>query len=560
MQPLELSSVCKRQQAKDWGGVDCSDRNFNHKYQRLKIVCARVGRGGGLLSSLNERGDGIHDSHAHLYCSKANDWQVPDDIKDLLSKAWSAPLHTKIIEDSFNVLEDCRTNTKSETLSKMNLQATLIESHLLQTYGYESLKQQVVHQTEVPAKLPQNLWTADALPFSLGGHEGLKSMSSDEGWKSASPQTAANLPLFSESLLHCQEVGWVGAFSTWLALLVPVGSILVDDLRKKRFYVMHKSEHGILLWPVHYREMTTAGAEQSKKCYSLKFAPGTKVIFRAITTVEKIRIAFIKVRSPLACSTLPICKDLAGKLVLEHDASHELVHAAALKGFSGMTLTHLKLLYVKLAVDTKSGERKPTTVSQYLHALLKWCLPKHSDDQIAAIIKERGNGAVKPLHSVLEELDHVELCQDLLNDEDMDAIKAKKKRESKRQNVHKPAPQASASSGSNAPATAVVQQQAVESRHAYGVKIDWTNFAPKDLKQFIPPGKTKDVFLQRELKLASRWRAKYPNSIGPKSFSMVYYDEAIEKMSVQECIRWLWESHRQETGAECPFDIGALWV
>eukprot|EP00971_Amphidinium_carterae_P256416 5091268-Amphidinium_carterae.1 len=164
----------------------------------------------------------------------------------------------------------------------MNMQATLIQSRLLDTYGYDNLRKQVVPAADVPAKLPQDIWTADALPFTLGGVEGLKTLSSQDGW-SVSPQGAAGLPLFSESLLHCQEVGWVSAFSTWLALLVPVGSILVDDKKKKRYYVLHKSEHGVLVWPVHYREMTTGGANMNRHCYTLKFAPGTKVIYNPVS-------------------------------------------------------------------------------------------------------------------------------------------------------------------------------------------------------------------------------------------------------------------------------------
>eukprot|EP00971_Amphidinium_carterae_P302993 6020274-Amphidinium_carterae.2 len=147
-------------------------------------------------------------------------------------------------------------------------------------------------------------------------------------------------------------------------------------------------------------------------------------------------------------------------------------------------------------------------------------------------MKERGIGPLKPLDSVLEDLDNVELCHDLLDDEDVHEIKAKKKREAKNHTLKKPE-QASASSASAsaAPAATATVQPALDARKAYGVKINWSNFTPKDLKPLIPPGKTKDVFLQRELKLASRWRAKYPTTHGPKSFSMVYHDEVTEKLS-----------------------------
>eukprot|EP00971_Amphidinium_carterae_P052144 1026635-Amphidinium_carterae.2 len=114
----------------------------------------------------------------------------------------------------------------------MNMHATLIQSGLLETYGYHNLKDEDVARSDVPQKLPKNMWIADARAFSIGGQEGLQSLSSEDGWKSVSPPTAAGLPLLSEALLHCQKTGWTKAYNTWMSLLVPQGSVLIENDRK----------------------------------------------------------------------------------------------------------------------------------------------------------------------------------------------------------------------------------------------------------------------------------------------------------------------------------------
>eukprot|EP00971_Amphidinium_carterae_P052143 1026635-Amphidinium_carterae.1 len=312
--------------------------------------------------------------------------------------------------------------------------------------------------------------------------------------------------------------------------------------------------------------MTPGQIDSQKWCYDFCLSGREKVVFKTITDTEEIMISFVKARSPLRTLVSKCCKNVAGKLTLERTSTHNLVQAAAMTGFAGMTLHHLKLLHQKLKVVS---ERRPVTVAQYLQALLCNVLPLRTEEERDAIINVRAQGPLQKVTSVLEEGENIELCKDLIDDQEVVELRKKQKSAAKREDgkkYNKPKPAESvlveapaASVGAPSSSSASAPPTSKRQKKSYGVDITWDSLQNKDLKHLLPPGENTEVMLTREVKRATRWKAKYPNRVGPRYFSMVYYDKASEQLSVKECLRWLWTCAATEhPGTECPFDIERL--
>lgn len=58
----------------------------------------------------------------------------------------------------------------------------------------------------------------------------------------------------------------------------------------------------------------------------------------------------------------------------------------------------------------------------------------------------------------------------------------------------------------------------------------------------------------------TRWMVKYQCDLPPRSFSMAFVpgDNTNATEALRECLLWAWRAHKQKTGAECPFNLGAL--
>ena len=101
-------------------------------------------------------------------------WQPAEDVQRLITLAFSTPLQTKIVEDGFNIIQDCVQVHKSRSVEKMNMQSSLLESRLVTTYGCTSTLGEFAPQ-EVPSKLPAKIWSPDAGEFSVGGRKTYRS-------------------------------------------------------------------------------------------------------------------------------------------------------------------------------------------------------------------------------------------------------------------------------------------------------------------------------------------------------------------------------------------------
>ena len=208
-----------------------------------------------------------------------------------------------------------------------------------------------------------------------------------------------------------------------------------------------------------------------------------------------------------------------------------------------MTLVQLKQLWRGL-LKQPTG-KMPHSLSELGPALVRHCCSDISEQRAQEFWKKRDAPEFTPLHSPLEPGGNDECCKDLVEDDELHAIREKKK-DKKETGVAKAAPPASASSSSSsAPAKA-------SSRKLEGVTLDWEKIEIADLRSYWPPEAQCGV--SREFTHATRWKAVCPTRAPPRSFSMVYGDKSGEKRSVMACLQWLWQSHKDATGKDCPWD------
>ena len=467
-------------------------------------------------------------------------WKPSEDVQRLVTLAYSTPLQTKIVEDGFNVIQDHVRISKSRAVEKMNMLHTLLDSRLFKTYGCSSTLGDVVHD-DVPAKLPRSLWTHDASQFSVGGKKRLNELSSNAGWAVMSPQGAAQIPLAVAGMVHSSKGNWPGLFSLWWAMLAQPGSVLLKD-KDTCYYVLLHSPYAVLGWPVVPKKLKCRDGVFSFYQFDLSQAASIKVI--VINKPTAYKVATVKVRSPLYLLQKGFSKE-ESKIYLEHVTIYSFVEAAAREGFRGMTAVQLKQLWQGL--PQKPQGKMPSTLAELGPALVRHCCEDLSEVAAKACWKKRDGHNITPFHSLLDQGENDECCKDLVEPEELQAIRETKKRKSRESvAVAVAVPQQSAGSG------AASSGASSSSRKTQGVSIDWENIEISTLRKYWPA--QAQCGMTREFTHATRWKAVYPTVCPPRSFSMVYRSAEAEKRSVISCLEWLWKAHKDATGTECPWE------
>ena len=153
---------------------------------------------------------------------------------------------------------------------------------------------------------------------------------------------------------------------------------------------------------------------------------------------------------------------------------------------------------------------------------------------------------ITPLHSILEHGENEDTCKDLVEDEEIVAIREANK--NKKESVGKVVAVALSASSSSQAASA---GSSSTSKPPVRANIDWENIQIEVVRKYLPA--EAKCHMSREFTHCTRWKAAYPNPEPPRSFNMVYRDKAGEQQSVVACLEWLWQSHTQATGMACPW-------
>ena len=478
-------------------------------------------------------------------------WQLAPEVERLVKLAYSTPLQTRIVEDAFNVIQDSVTVCKSRRLQKMNLLHTLFDSRLFSTYGCKQIPAQEQPE-DIPEKLPSTLWTNDAAPFSVGGKKSLDALSKSDGWQTASPQVAAQIPLAMRALLRCSTTGkWPSLFTLWWSLLAQPGTVLAKD-KGRCHYVLRTTQYAVLTWPCHPHKLKKAGSPDFV-FYELDISAKAGLEVLVIDSMSLYKVALVKTRSPLYLLAKGWSSLECSGIWLEHQRLCSFIEAAALAGFKNMTVVQLKKLWQALPSSGEGKQKMPQTLGELVPALVRRCGPNLTDSEVQAAWEWRSGHELCPIVSILEEEGNEEHCRDLLEDQEVTAMKEKTQKKSAastaKSQTRQFTPQLAEGAGGAASASSSVAKQVRQ------ITIDWQNVTIEATRPFWPG--EAGAAMTREFKFAKRWKAVYPTERPPRSFSMVYKDEAGEKRSIMACLQWLWQAHTHRSGQDCPWDLSS---
>ncbi|CAE7197498.1 unnamed protein product [Symbiodinium sp. CCMP2592] len=486
-----------------------------------------------------------------------NDWALSAQLKQQLTKLFSAMAHTKLVEEAFNKLTDMERHTKSGSTGKVAMWQELAECKLLTSQGYSH--PEVPPGLQAPKSLPPKVFSPPQMEaFSLG-KDALLELQCEDTWVSLSPQGHSLIGLASKALVLC--VGQPQKLKTcFLSLLAQPGTVIWHaDQPERVIWVLKATAWGVLGWPIQ----TCKFKGPSRKMLhfvTLSIEDKAAVQTVLIHSLNNWRVGVVSVRSPLNLSQRKVKDQKLKGIVLEFPETMPatLLEHAASCGFRGVTLVYLQKLFTSLKVAYTGA--KPTTVKGVSLALMKHIFPAGSDDDFAKMLARRDASEMTELPCLIRDEHNLNLAEDFLEPEEVQQCRKQLQKRAVQKPAHAeggsaapPASHCAAGSPSEAGAAAASTNSGSVKEP---LKINWAKIQLAEVRIHVP--KAPGVRINQELKLANRWKAHYPREKYPRWFSLVYSDAASEKQSVRACLQFLWQVHEEETGQKCPFDLEAV--
>eukprot|EP00971_Amphidinium_carterae_P333270 6467925-Amphidinium_carterae.1 len=248
------------------------------------------------------------------------------------------------------------------------------------------------------------------------------------------------------------------------------------------------------------------------------------------------------------CPSISVCKQGRRTPLLQHSAS---------KGFPNMTKQRLEELYLLLECKTTP---RPSTLADYLTAVIEKVLPSKSKEEVEGIVRsrtgpERSKPEQPPVHRDDDATDICAPFEEVLDDEDAAvlraALKQKRLAEVRKRTVEEDRVAAAADSSSRPkplPKVAAPRRGPLpEERRVYTHDLE-------GLRSLMPAG--SNCKLYRETNYHTRFRVCYDSSLKTKCWGRLFS----EREAAIFVLRWLWEKHLAATGVACAFDLEASVV
>lgn len=290
--------------------------------------------------------------------------------------------------------------------------------------------------------------------------------------------------------------------------------------------------------------------------------PQNRVFVMALTTLERVKVAKVRVASPAGFSSLTGLKNLPSQLYVTHDEPKPILVAAAEDAFKQCKVPHLERLmqYLRLRFPPN---RRPTREMDMVEALMRHCWPDATDDQIKKAMASRNNKTDFSA-SLLSDPENLEHISTGLDADDFLEIKKTAKRiqqtsEKKPASTQGPAPAASGPRPATPARSGPATEGEAQSDRPWKLRplpSGDEDISLVEARAFLPQG-VAGVTLTKDVKRFSRWSVHYPRPSPPTNCSKSWGPNTGH--SVSSALRWVlvqcWQWHKESTNEDCPYEL-----
>ena len=364
-------------------------------------------------------------------------------------------------------------------------------------------------------------------------------------WPAMSPLEVKRVACRLQCAIDCQG-GWAKIQDAWQSLLVQPGSVIVKVGEKKAILALSTSPHAFIGWRVTVVKLKGGG-------YSVSFSDVTKetLVCQAVINRDEWNC--------IALSTLSPCDKTAG--AADHirpglglqtaGVKMPLVLFAAMNGFRGLLMPHLRMLYNSMGFPKIA--KPPRTEAQFCEAMLRNLKKDVNDTMVAEALSARVATPEKDtLLSPMFSEGFEEVVAETLDDEDLKALFMEQKAMTDRKKAvatkllesSSLAPGVASSSSDGALPGAAAPRRPVPFVAGRGL-------TQPEAKALFPKG----VRLSKDLKHHYRWiaRADWLKPAVTKTFSAS--EHGTDNSALLHCLSVVWPVHTARTGELCPWQL-----
>eukprot|EP00971_Amphidinium_carterae_P333889 6468887-Amphidinium_carterae.1 len=443
---------------------------------------------------------------------------------------------SRIVELAFNHLTDVFKRTSSSNLKRLHRWSSLATSTLLEEHGHVQLKPTEDKQLVAAAELAEQKFALSELEFTLGADAAksieqdisfkvvvLTTLSQEKDRETFSIAATQSMGMATKFLVSCRENFETLANHYWNLLAVP-GTVLYRsatmdgaNASAKKYYVVHATQYGVVTLLL-----------------SLKKQKGKHFLEYVTESGIQHEVLYIKQLGGWNCQALevnpPMDSTDNGSIMLTNGKPLTLLRYAAMQGFPQLSLPHLRSLLEVLDVPLPNG--RPTLLQDVLELLVLHLHPGMGKEAVDKILASRVRSkpayceALLPSNAsvLMTGLDVHETAELLREVEDIQKKQASRAKQSN---------------------TSKKRRKAVPLKKEYGITTE-------ELREFLPQH-IAGCSIMVEENWHHRVRGFYPRQVPPYSMSLSFGDIRSTKVAALGVLKWIWEQHTANTGAECPW-------
>jgi len=471
---------------------------------------------------------------------------VPPDVHQQVLELSRAPPGTKLVEDGFNIMRDGEGSNKKGQLGRKARFQAVYHAGLVEAFDRQPPRVTAAAKASAASTLDADVFSCSLNSFSFGRDT---LMEWGRNGVTFSPAAFSLVPLATICLMQCHGE-WGLLANSWLSLLVGTHCILHNVARKRSFFTLQVSPHGVLAWAV------TICKYGGQHFYQLK-TQGTPVWeLLVVTDPSDWRACRVKAMPPCRLATLakgaPGSERPVGLPLAILGSLQPLVKFSARAAFPNLQVAHLQKLCK--AHGLKQSSRLPQTEKACLGLLLEALLPSASAEERQAIMARRCGAASGDqededlLMSFLDE-DKLDEVGTLLEPDQVETAK----KLLKAKGLLKPSkPGASSASGSASASAAGSSSVGAKVRQPINPDACAT---PSGARKYAPP--VSGCTITKDTRWHNRWAITYPTKVPPRSHSRSWGDESAKgsHQCMLECLAWAWAHHTADTGEPCPWQL-----
>eukprot|EP00971_Amphidinium_carterae_P112850 2234813-Amphidinium_carterae.2 len=436
--------------------------------------------------------------------SETNFEFVPAQVSEALLHHFTGIQHTQCVENMFHHIREEESHSTNHQIQRMKRWGVCMQRGSLDDRpNIESMPSESCQHKS----LPKTLFSADAAQGGSLDSDHLQRLCTEWWWCSPNPASQALLPLTWMAVLHLwpDEQALENA---WYSLLCVPGTMIRHREKNIGGLVVKVSPYGVITWQ-----------------------------FLAITEPSEWQALSVRLVPPRIVKRNPYTNQpVHTHMALEADGPRmSALQMSALHCFPGLTTIWLRKLLLSPSVGVAKA---PRLEKECLDTLLRHCLPKHRDEDLAQILQQRGSYHTTKPESCEADATAAGEFEGVLDEDDMVMLRTalRKQRE---QTAVKSAVLVKSASSKRLPLPPVP-----EGRTSYSLEV---------LRTLIP--QVEGCKITVETHWHTRYRGHYAQG-NPRSTSKCWGEKVTEKEAALHVVRWLWSRHAHFTGEQVPYDLG----